>query len=312
MAPTAASLLPQTQYGDLKFPGEVTDLSFVGRVHVHEYSHVPGGAVEKLGRGLVKVTVRSPFENRFNGFPGLYPDALNTIRGWAFQQATLPFVHPSAGSFPATIVNFNQNKTGRLLSGEKVTLEFLEDQPASFALAAITSDTNSGLSPSADQFASTVAISRSVLQFSPSDLSLIDAINNTVNAILGLKDTAELVGNRYAAMVTRLLGQLQQLDGALSMQDARAWPCVGALRQMQGQVLQIQKDLQSQAMPLRKYVVPSTTSVLQIAINLYGDASRQVEILANNNLTNPLRVQAGTPILYYPPTANQRASLNAA
>lgn len=312
MAPTAASLLPQTQYGDLRFPGEVINRTFVGRHHVHEYSHVPGGALEKLGRGLIKVTVRSPFENRFSGFPGLYPDGLNTIAGWAMQQATLPFVHPSGGSFPATIINFDQQKTGKLLSGEKLTLEFLEDQPASYAVSAITSNTNSGLAPSADQFASTVAISRSVLQFSPSDLSLIDAINATVNSILAYKDTAELVGNRYAAAVTRLLGQLQQLDGALSMQDARAWPCVDAIRQMQGQAIQIKKDLQSQAIPLRKYVVPSTTSVLQIAINLYGDASRQGEILANNNLTNPLRVQAGTPILYYPPTANQRASLNAA
>lgn len=309
---TAASRLPQTQYGSLRFPAEVIGRKFEGRVHVHEYSHVPGGSVEKLGRGLIKVTVRAPFEDRFNGFPGLYPDGLTQIANWAMNQATLPFVHPSGGSFPATIVNFDQQKTGKILSGEKLTLEFLEDQAAAFALNNITSSTNAGLSPAADNFASSIAANKASLQYSPGDLSLIDAINSTVNSILGYKDTAELVGNRYGAMVSRLIGQMSQLDNAISMQDARAWPVVSALRVLQGQAIQIQKDLQSQQMTLKTFIVPQTTSILQICVNLYGDASRQTELLANNNLTSPMRVPAGTPILYYPVTANQRASLNAA
>lgn len=312
--PTAASQLPRTRYGDVEFPSEVTDLTFVGRVHVHEYSHVPGGAVEKLGRGLVKVTVRASFQNRFGGYPGLYPQGMNTIRGYAMQQATLPFTHPSAGTFPATIVNYTQKKDARLLSGEKVDLEFLEDQPASFALAAITSDTNAAVGPASQTLGTQANLLANQLQFTPRDTSLLDSIQDAANDILGLRDTAQLWGNRYVAAVSKLIGLCAQLDQAASMQDVRAWPVVSALRELWGQALQIQSDYQSQRITLRKYVTPATMSILQVALNLYQDASRQGDLLALNSdvVPTPLRVKAGTTLRYYPPTAPQQASLRAA
>jgi hypothetical protein len=313
--PTAASQLAPTQYGDLVFPGTVQELQFVGRHHVHEYSHVPGGAVEKLGRGLVHVTIRTSFEDRFKApYQNLYPAGLNKLRGYAFLQATLPLVHPSAGSFPATIINYTQKKDAKLLSGERVDLEFLEDQAASFALSAQTSDVNSSVGVAAQNLSTVAQLTKSQLQFTPNDLSLLDAIQNTADAVLGYRDTAMLIGNRYVAAVGKLLGLCQQLDQSISMQDVRAWPVVDALRQLQGQAVQIVKDSQSQRIPLRTYVVPQTTSLLQIALTLYQDASRQGDLLELNAaiVPTPMTVKAGTPLVYYPPTASQQASLNAA
>ncbi len=97
---TAQTGLPQTQFGDIKFPGETHHVSLVLRHHVHEYPHSPGGNVEKLGRSLYKVTVRGNFQATFPAFPDLYPNGMNTLRGYAEQMQTLTFVHPTIGSNP--------------------------------------------------------------------------------------------------------------------------------------------------------------------------------------------------------------------
>jgi hypothetical protein len=312
--PTAASKLSTTQYGGLIFPGRMIDLSFIGRHHVHEYSHVPGGAVEKLGRGLVRVSIRTSFEDRFKApYQNLYPAGLDTLRGYALNQATLPFTHPEAGTFPATIVNYSQKKEEKLLSGEKVELDFLEDQPATFALAATSSSVSSSVGPASDNLQSTAANLKAQLQFTPNDISLLSAIQGAANAILGLRDTANLVGNRYIAAVSQLLGLCQQLDQAVSMQDARAWPVVQALRDLQLQATQIFNDSQSQQLKLGTYVVPQPMSAMQIALNIYQDASRLGDILSLNStvIPNALSIAAATKIRYYPPTAPQQARLAA-
>lgn len=310
--PPAAYGLHRTKFGDIVFPGEMHRLLLVGRHFIHEYPHSPGGAVEKLGRAVIRCTVDALFHATFPSYPGLYPGAMNKLLSYAELQATLPFTHPSAGTFPAFIVRWEQEKRGKVLSGEKVQIEFLEDQAQSFALSdvAVTSN-DTAIGASAAQLKQQLASVQAQLQLTPTDLTLFDAVDQSVTAVLGYRDTVTLYGNRYATQVAHTFSLLAQLDRATSLQDARAWPVVSVIRQLQAQCIGIQKDLQAKRQTLQIYTVPSTQSLAQISGTLYGDASHQSDLLALNNTPDPFQVQAGTQLVYYPPTASQRAQQRA-
>lgn len=301
---SAADKLSPTRFGSLTFPSQVTELEIVNRYHTHEYSHVPGGANEKLGRGLVQVTIEASFEDKFKAYPNLYPDGVNLVRGFALAMTTLPFTHPQAGQFPAFITRYRQRKESKLLSGERLSLTLIEDQATQFALSNVSASTNSGLDPAAQSLVTSAASVRAQLQFTPNDLNLFAAISDSVNAIIGLRDGANLIGSRYVAAVGHLLDQCAELDRSMSIQDARAFPVLQALRQLQYQTLQILSDIQSKQFALSVWTVPQTMTSLQIAANVYRDASRSGDVLSlNPQIENPLRVPAGTRVRYYPPTA---------
>lgn len=308
MAVPVAKTLARTQFGSLAFPGKVIERELVGRHHVHEYPHTPGGSPEKLGRGLWRTVVESLFDARAFAYTNLYPDGLNQIRSWAELQVTQQFTHPSAGSFPAFIINFRQRKVGSLLSGEAATITFLEDQEASNLASLAPTYSAKTLGTQSAALVQALVDAENGLALTPQDISVFDALQSAVNTVLGFEDTTQLWGNRYQAAISQVLSLAAQLDESASLQDARAWPVVEQLRALQFQATQLQLDTQSQRQTLQKYYVPSTMSITQVARNLYNDASRQSDLLALNVVNDPLSILAGTVILYYPATAQEQAA----
>lgn len=296
--------LPRHKFGDVEFPSEVTRLRMVVRHHVHEYPHSPGGAPEKLGRGLIMVTCRANFQATFPGYPYLYPDGMLKMFGYASQGATLDFRHPTMGTWPAFIINWNQEKEAKIRSGEKVDIDFLEDQSASYALAALsTAQHVTAMGPTAAQLASDLKAAQADLGVTPEQLSVFDALQTAVNGVLSVKDTVELWGNRYGAELAKVQSLCGQIDQMVCMQDARAWPVVDSLQAVWVTAVRAQQDLHSQRAKLKKWTVPFTQPLAQIAMTLLGDASATGDLLSlNASILDPMNVQANTVIYYYPPT----------
>jgi prophage DNA circulation protein len=301
--PTAQSTLALTQFGDIKFPAEKHMVHGTGRHHVHEYPHSPGGALEKLGRGVYKFTIQGNFQATFPAYPDLYPNGMNTLRSYFEQQLTKPFVHPSIGKFPAMIIGWTQVKDARILSGEKVDIELVEDQAAQFALADLVSSTPSASSigPSAAQVAADLASVRAQLALSQNDLGLFDAIQSFASDIAAIGDTASLYGNLYSTKIQALAGVCSSLESSFSMQDPRAWPVVNSILTLwQGCNQALQDVLQNQAQ-LAYYTVPITEPMSMIANDIYNDATRAGDLLGlNPTVVDAFNVPAGTRIAYYP------------
>lgn len=303
--------LPRTQFGDVAFPGETHDVDGEFREYTHEYPHAPGGAPEKLGRRLYVVTVRGNFQATFTGYPDLYPNGMNKLRGYFELGATLPFTHPTIGTFPAFITRWKQVKTARLRSGESVDITFKEDQAASFALAAtVVSADDTAMAPTAAQLARELALVKDDLTVTPTDLSVFDALQVAVNDVVAIRDTSSLYGNLYASKIDQVARLCAELDAAASMQDARAWPVVDILHEVWAASIRLQRDLQSQRAELATYVVPYTMPISTVALNLFGDASKASDILPLNSdrIDDPLRIRAGTQIRYYPLSAQEQAA----
>jgi prophage DNA circulation protein len=303
MALTAQSGLPITQFGTIKFPGEQHTVNGEARHHIHEYPHTPGGYVEKLGRALYQVTIRGNFQATFPAFPDLYPNSMNTLRGYFEQETTLTLVHPTMGSFPAYIIKWTQVKEARLLSGEKVDITFLEDQSASFGVTAYAdaSADDTTIGPSAAQFAAVVQQVKDELAISPNDLSLFDSIQQLSQEIGAVSDTVNLYGNNVAAKISALAGLCSSVESSFSMQDARAWPIVDAVLTLWQSCNQSLQDIQSKRVPLDTYSVPKTQTIIDCAIDIYGDASRSTDLISLNPLiADTLNIPATTQIKFYP------------
>lgn len=300
--------LPRTKFGDVEFPGEVTDLQGEFRHHIHEYPHTPGGAPEKLGRKLYKVTITAQFHNTFPLYPGLYPDGMNTLRGYYELGSTLTLTHPTAGQFPAFITNWRQKKLAKVRSGEVVDIDFIEDQAAKLFSTIVTTGGVNSIQPTADQLATDLANATASLQLTKSDQSLFDALQASVNGIVVLQDTANLYGNLFSSRLAQMVNLCSQIDGLTSMQDARAWPVIDTLRSLQALGINVQNDQFSQQAKLAYYTVPFTQSAVQLAITLYGDASKQSDLLSLNQIDDPMNIRAGTVIRYYPTPAQQAAA----
>lgn len=305
---SAFDFQPRHKFGDVEFPSANTRVRLVFRHHVHEYPHSPGGSPEKLGRALIQVTCRVSFQATFAAYPDLYPGGMNKIFGYAAKGTTLPFTHPSRGTFPAFITNWDQEWEAKCRSGESVDIEFLEDQEASYALAATSSTTFSqAIAISAAQLAADLQAARQGgfggdLTPSAGGLGVFDALQNAVNAVTALQDTATLYQNRYSAAVDQVVGLCRQIDQMDSMQDVRAWPIIDDLRAVWSLSVRLQNDLQSQQAQLKTYTVPYPQSLAQIALTLYGDASRISDLTSLNPIDDVTNVPAGTQIRYYPPT----------
>ena len=301
---SAFDRLPRTSFGAVQFPAEVIGLHLPGDHHVHKYPHTKKGVPEKLGSGLIEVTLRASFQDRFPAYPGLYPGGMLQMLAYAISQETQTLVHRSAGSFPAFIVDWNQQLEAKLRSGEKVEIKFLEDASSAFSVSAIApSSPSTGLTPSAAQLATDLASINSQLSLTENDLSVFDALQEAVQTVQGFNDTKQLYGNRYAASVTQVINLCQQLhDATPSLQDVRSWPVVDDILQLWSMAVGIQNDLAQQNATLQRYNVPFTQPIAQIAINIYGDVSRQSDLLALNSdtISNAMAVRAGTSIRYYP------------
>jgi hypothetical protein len=292
-----------TQFGSVIFPRSMRTLHLVGRHHTHEYPHSPGGAPEKLGRGLYNVTIQAPFHDKFPRYPGLYPQGLAQMKQYAETQETQTLIDAPNGSYPCFIVDYKQVWIAKSRSGETLEVEFLEDQQTLFLVGAIAQSAQVSIKTSADAFTSTLAAIKAQLQLRNGSQSIFDSIQNTANAVFAIKDTVGLYGNLLAAKVDQLTQLCARADSLGEIQTPRAWPLVDALHNLWFQCVQLAKDLARTQVQLLSYVVPSTGPIQTIALNLYGDATKTTDILTLNAGTigeNALKVPAGTQLRYYP------------
>ena len=64
----------------------------------------------------------------------------------------------------------------------------------------------------------------------------------------------------------------------------------------------VQGDVQRKREKLQTHVVEQTSTMQEVAIAIYGDVERSgdLSVLNGSRVDDPLRVRAGTEILYYP------------
>ncbi len=292
--------LRKTSFAGNEFPAERIVLFATGRQHVHEFPHQASGAPEKLGRGIWHLQVRGNFSSqKFASYGnGLYPERLNLLRGLYETQTTATFVHPTVGEFQAFIIGWRQEyEPGKIRSGEKVDIEFLEDQRSDFLAQNVPA--GDVVTAQANFDAITAKVKGQVLPpFSAPTLSLFDSLRAAVNAVSALGNTVTLYSQLYLAKIQETVSLCQQIDDAFMSRGPEVCEIIDALHDLQYQAQQ----LSSQAFQLRvsQKTLPSTMSITDVAQWLYKDTSRASDLLSLNVILDPTAIPAATVIKYFP------------
>lgn len=296
--------LPKTSFSGIEFPAERIVLHSQGRQHIHEFPKAPAGAPEKLGRGLWHLTVTGNFTGgakNFKSYPGLYPGRLNALRALYEAQTTATFVYPPYGSFQAFIIGWKEEYVpGKYRSGVKVDLEVLEDQRTAFLVQ--TQQATDVATQQANLDAQLQNI-QGALKLPSTTTSIFDAIRATVNAVLAFGDQAQLYTALYAGKIQQLIDLCTTADQDINLHGPIAVGIVDSLHDVWLSAVTLSQQVRSQN-PLSQWTVESTTTLTDLAATIYGDTSRQGDLLTLNAgaISDPNRIRAGTTLLYYPPS----------
>lgn len=304
-------LLPRCSFAGIPFPYE--DIEWQGGVrdHVHEYPHADGGDPEKMGRKLNVVRITAKFHTTFRGYPGLYPNALDTLIRYWEQGTTAELVVPQRGTFQAYARNWTTRASVRIRSGETVTIEFVEDNRGENALIELIDDHPLGIQTAALELDARVkeaiaagdslGAAQKGVGLTASDRDLFDSIGAFATAVFAIQDTAALNGQLYGAKLEQLAALCERADGLREMGKTSSQPIVQALHDLWAAALRTADNVQGKRAALQRYKTPTQMTMNDVAIAIYHDASRTGDLLALNTgaYESALAIPAGTDLVYY-------------
>lgn len=300
--PTAADGFPKASFDGVQFPVENVKIRGGIRYHVHEYPHAPGGAPEKLGRSLYRVQMTGNFQDRFRGYPKLYPQALDKLRVAFESQKTATLIVPNLGPIDAFCVSHERDFQAKIRSGEKTSFEFLEDQSGEFLLEALTDLSSPTLDTHAADMARQLAQIKAELAAEDAKklTSLVDAVQGVVNAIGSVRDQAELYGNVLEARLLQVAQMCDTINSLSPLQNPVRFGFIDALHDLHASALAQLEDLNNTRVKLEEFVVPMLMSLQAVSTAIFGDATHTDDLLSLNAVPDAYRVPAGTKIRYYP------------
>jgi len=290
--------LQQAAFQSIVFP--ITSCESVGAIrdHHHIYPHAAGASPELMGRQLYVFRMEANFQATFPKYPGLWPYRLRDLRRLWENQTIADLVVPTIGTIKAYCRNWSIRMDARIRSGEKVQLEFVEDQDATQLTASLISVRLNSLRTATSNFSRLSALND--FQNDSKTESLFDAITDSANAVLAISDQAELAGNLISAKLQHLIGLIGEADRLIFSEDPMNYKLSSAMKDVWDVALSTVEDIGFKKQPLKIYVANSTMPMNQISVGIYGTADKTVELLQLNAVEDVFAVPAGTQIRYYP------------
>lgn len=289
--------LERASFDGVAFPIKSVHIKCQARLHQHEYLRVPGAVIEKLERGPYTIEMEAVFDANIKTYGPLFPELIRVLQESFENQVTAPLVIPTLGTIPAILTEWDETADmAKIRSGVKMRLPFLEDQTQRFLTDAIVKVDQTNLGTAAKKF----ELTRKDFDPPPPDVSLFDKIQTAANAVLSIKDRLDLYGALLAAKVEQLISYIRQADlQAQSLQHPENYPLLDALHELWEASVNLHKNLAETPRGPRIYTTPKRMSVSDISVATYGDTTHAVDVMLNNNLTDPFSVPPGTRIMYF-------------
>jgi prophage DNA circulation protein len=296
--------LSRMSFGGIAFP--TTEVSIQGgqRSHIHEYPHTDGGDLEKMGRKLYMIRVSAWFHEltgiAAQNYPDLWPSGLRQLRALLESGETKDLVVPTIGTIRAFPTSWTQKfVAASALDGEKVDLEFCEDQEgafgdveAEFAAASV--------STALDQLNEAAALMefRGIARIP----NIFEQINDAVGSFVALKDQAQAQSTLISDKIESIKSLCQQVESVVDF--AGTAPTVGvetAVRNLWNAANDVAQNLVAPATKTLVFLVPSKMTVQEVSQRLYGKTDRVADLLKLNAFPNAFAIPAGTQVLYAVP-----------
>lgn len=289
--------LDKCSFNGVAFP--VEEISIIGRArrHVHEYPHAPGGATEKLGRGVYVVRIRTLFDEQWNDrYPDLYPDGLESLYRFFETETTGGLDLPTLGKIDAWCVNWTKTMHYAIRSGERVEFEFEEDQSQLFLIDALLAAA-----------ATTIELDNNALLAALPDLvspqpSIFDNLTALVTAIVALRDQNDLNWSFIQDKAAQVVDQFQTIERTLpelATPSTQAIAVLEALKETAAAAQTLAEDVAQKASPIKTYVTPRRMNIADVSTAIYRTTERSLELLQLNDIADAFDIGANTQIKFY-------------
>lgn len=292
MAPNDMTLLPRASFQGLEFPIETQRVRGGARIYMHEFPHTPAGALEKLGRKPYEIEMVANFQTTFRKWPGLWPKRLADLRDLFEAEASDWLVIPTIGKMWCQCIDWDQDWTAKVLSGEKANFKFIEDQQDQFAVQELVKVTIDSL-PAQGQRMKELAATL------PSKPSIFDQVLDAVNGVMGVIDQANAYGGVVEGKILALSALCKEADQRIELQSAVNHQILDALHDLWASANTLLTDTQRTGGKLVHFRVPALMSVADVAQLVYKDTSRAVEILTLNPIDDAFAIPRGTDLKIY-------------
>lgn len=303
--------LPRASFNGVEFPVESVRVKGGLRHHVHEYPHIDGGDLEKLGRRLYEVEMRATFQtiiaaNGNSGFGSwggsLWPGRLSLLQSIFDQGTTGTLVIPTIGGMQACCVEWDREAVAKVRSGESTSFKFIEDQASAFAFQNLIQVKPQSL----DGMATAVQT-----EFDKAGIpkSLTDQLLGAVNVVLAVADQAELFGLEVAAKIDLVAQICREFDQRIEQfAHPENWAALDAMKDLWAATQELAGNVDGNAVVFAFFEVKKQSTIAEIATAIYGDSSRAVELLQLNAIEDAFAVPVGTQVRYQVPAPELKAA----
>lgn len=299
--------LDKAGFDDVFFP--VEEVTYVGaqRMHLHEYPHTDGAAIEKLGRSPYRFRLVPVFDasvtayDQLNGGP-LWPYALEKLRGKFEKRQAGNLTLPTFGTVKAFCSNFSVTMLARIRSGERSEFEFTEDLTEKFLDPSIAAG-GGIVSPASIAISSeALAIEIEGQSFFDEDdpesgPDLVQGIRDFAGAIFTFRDQIDLAGTGLETKLLGLASIFEEADRTMvALQNPENWRILEGVKQLWKSAVDLAADTTGKDSPFLDYVTPRRMSVQEVSIAVYGSTERVMDILQFNAIEDALSIRAGTTL----------------
>ncbi len=304
-----AGILDQTQlasFGGYTFACPRYSIRGSARDGVHEFRHTPGGQPEKHGRRLYTVEMDATFvaSSTVAEYRNGFPDVSFALRSLFDAVETKDLVIPTVGTIQAYAIDWTFDVDfARMRDGERAHFTFREDMSEEFLGSESIQVQYASLPVQTDALLAEV----DAVDMDPDFFASVVTVANDISAI---GQQVELQGELLSDKLDSLIVSCQRLDETLALlNEPPHFKVAASLRKLGVAAIRLRKDVLRKSLPLVPFIVPTGApmSIVEVAISLYGETSRAVELMQLNDLDDPLTIPAGTELRVYVPLVSKAA-----
>lgn len=303
--PSLFDQFTRASFGGIEFAYTKISISGDGRLPVHQFSGVKGGAQEPQGRNLYKVSIDAVFDQgllHYVDYPGTVAKLIDLFEQQKVEQLSVPHRVPIF----ARCANWDSELSVRIRSGERMHLVFLEDMQDDLdtstrnfqyaAPAMMDFVLEQSVPVLFEAAASTSALDRT------RGLELADILNAMSDAVDIMATPGNIIGMAGAILANRAASVvnlcLRAYDIAL-VQAPGGFGLAEAIRAVWLSAQQAVDDHASKRRRIFTWTVRSTQSVGQLSLDIYKTSKYVEELLQANSFDDDQRIPAGSKVFYF-------------
>lgn len=293
-------LFQRFAFDEIRFPATETSQQGARAVSEHEAWRRDGAELVDGGRKAFRGKVTGAFFDTFEGYPGLYPDAFQSllVRFWTAGAGRLS--HPILGTFDVMVPSWEPRITTAATNGAWIDFEWVEQLASSVGVIDLSFDRGPGdprtevaaLADTADVALAAVGAAR------PAPLAATTA---AALAATSKPLTAPEVGRALSPLDAELAAARVAVD-AVAYADPIAlplWRARAAVTRLRAGVGRLRAALLPDPARARVFTTTRPMTVAELSYAVYGTPFRAADLRAANALAADL-VRAGRTLTVLP------------